>query len=480
MSNNKARCFILLTGVLLLAAALVFTLWYKLYREVEQAPFASAEEAFRYGSIGSERYDGVPYLIWRVLPKIFPDYLPRLGGYAALGLPWEPGKETPVGFSVKTVGFPRIAFNCAFCHSGSYRVNEQDMPTIVTPGTGNTADTLGYVRFLSAAARDAKFNASDLLREMAYLADLSVVDKLIYRFLIIPQTKKALIHLGEQYAWANVVTRWGHGRIDPFNPIKYGILGMGLDHSVGNSDMMPLWNLKAHKGMAYHWDGLNTDLHEVVLSSAVGDGMRYEEQPVQRLAEIEEYIQNVPPPTSPFATKDVKSPYYVNPEQAAQGKALFDKHCSACHVPGGQQFGQVVPVEQVGTDRHRVEMWTDEAAKRYNAYGKWGFSHFQNKEGYVGVMLDGLWMRAPYLHNGSVPSLRDLLNAPESRSKTFFRGYDLYDPVNVGFVTQGPRAEEMGSLVDTTQPGNGNLGHLYGTDLSEAEKQDLLTYLKTL
>jgi len=67
---------------------------------------------------------------------------------------------------------------------------------------------------------------------------------------------------------------WGRGRIDPFNPVKFTTLKQPIDDTIGNSDMVPLWNLRRREGTAYHWDGLNTTLREVVQSSAIGDGAR--------------------------------------------------------------------------------------------------------------------------------------------------------------------------------------------------------------
>ena len=65
--------------------------------------------------------------------------------------------------------------------------------------------------------------------------------------------------------------------------------------------------------------------------------------------------------------------------------------------------------------------------------------------------------------------------------KKFYRGYDLVDPVGDGFVSQaGTPAERFGTLYNTNSPGNGNNGHLYGTDLSDQDKQRLLAFLKTL
>jgi hypothetical protein len=100
--------------------------------------------------------------------------------------------------------------------------------------------------------------------------------------------------------------------------------------------------------------------------------------------------------------------------------------------------------------------------------------------GYVAQFLDGIWLRAPYLHNGSVPTLSDLLAPPAQRPQVFWRGYDVYDPVRLGFVVQGPMAERAGTQLDTRLRGNGNQGHDFGTRLPARDKAVLLEYLKTL
>ena len=63
----------------------------------------------------------------------------------------------------------------------------------------------------------------------------------------------------------------------------------------------------------------------------------------------------------------------------------------------------------------------------FAGYGEERFSHFRKTFGYANSPLDGVWLRAPYLHNGSVPTLRDLLEPSDQRPKTFYRGYDVYD-----------------------------------------------------
>ena len=59
---------------------------------------------FKYGSIGTEDQEGLPYWIWQVLPKMFADKLPA-GGYGALGMLWEPGHDLPIGFSQTPVDY---------------------------------------------------------------------------------------------------------------------------------------------------------------------------------------------------------------------------------------------------------------------------------------------------------------------------------------------------------------------------------------
>ena len=108
------------------------------------------------------------------------------------------------------------------------------------------------------------------------------------------------------------------------------------------------------------------------------------------------------------------------------------------------------------------------------------FKHFRKTNGYANHPLDGIWLRGPFLHNGSVPTLRALLDAPEARPTLFYRGYDVFDQKNVGFVSDVPQeGGQSFSRFETSVPGNGNGGHVYGTTLSDADKTALVEYLKT-
>ena len=87
----------------------------------------------------------------------------------------------------------------------------------------------------------------------------------------------------------------------------------------------------------------------------------------------------------------------------------------------------------------------------YAAYPDERFSHFRKTDGYANLPLDGLWLRAPYLHNGSVPTVRDLLNPAANRPPVFYRGYDVIDQRRLGFVSDV--AEEGGAQILAMKPG---------------------------
>jgi hypothetical protein len=93
--------------------------------------------------------------------------------------------------------------------------------------------------------------------------------------------------------------------------------------------------------------------------------------------------------------------------------------------------------------------------------------------------LDGIWATAPYLHNGSVPNLYEMLLPADKRSKVFHVGSLEFDPMKVGFRTDpGPATTEL----DTSVDGNFNTGHdQYGNGaFTEEERMQILEFLKTL
>ena len=109
---------------------------------------------------------------------------------------------------------------------------------------------------------------------------------------------------------------------------------------------------------------------------------------------------------------------------------------------------------------------------------------YESLRAYRARSLNGIWATAPYLHNGSVPSLYDLL-LPENpkgekcskfRPKSFMVGKREFDPQKVGFRSEGYEGFEF----KTDIRGNRNMGHEYGACMTDAERWDLIEYLKSL
>ena len=446
----------------------------KLYREQPAPHFESDEDHFLFGSVGTEREQGIPYWVWLVLPRIFPEYLPRPGGYAALGMVSREGTEIPAGFSRVTIGYPRVGPNCALCHTARWRERPTAPPTIVPAGPAHQIDVQAYRRFLLACATDTRFNAGTILGEIARNYRLSLLDRVLYRFFIIPSTRRRLLALDRDGQWMHKRVEWGRGRADVVSDSKV-FFGRVIDKSIGTVDSVPLWNLAQRNGKGLFWDGSSPSVKEGVRFSALAMGVTPDWlfDAEASLTRVERYIAGVRPPAYPFQ---------LNQALAEQGRAVFGESCAACHAIDGARTGTIIPITEVGTDRHRLDVWTSDDVERFNTLGtgrQWKFGGFRKSDGYTAVPLNGLWLRAPYLHNGSVPSLADLLEPPERRPQEFWRGYDVYDPANVGFVSSGPEARRVGTLHNVSRPGDSNAGHLYGTQLPAERKRALLEFLKT-
>ncbi len=100
---------------------------------------------------------------------------------------------------------------------------------------------------------------------------------------------------------------------------------------------------------------------------------------------------------------------------------------------------------------------------------------------YKGRPLNGIWATAPYLHNGSVPTLWDLMTPPKQRPREFWVGSREFDPEKVGFRTdEGKNLFRVNDKNGKVMEGNSNLGHNYGTHLTERERRAIVEYMKTL
>jgi mono/diheme cytochrome c family protein len=445
----------------------------------DAASFPNIEDHFKYGSIGTEERVGVPYWIWRVLPTVFADKLPPGPGegYARIGFLYDNAPHgRPIGTSFAPGRFATVGLNCATCHVGTYRDRPDGPRRIVLGMPANQMNLQSYLRFLSACANDRRFSYDVLMPAMQQAgADIGFFDRLLYRFVVIRRVRDGILDGERQNAWFDARPPQGPGRVDTFNPYKVMLgIPMAKDTSVGTVDLPSLWNQRVRRGLWLHWDGNNDTVEERNKSAAIGAGATPDSLDLASMSRIESWIMDLPPPPIPIER--------VDRARAANGERLYRAACASCHAFGTAQVGQVTPIAEVATDRERLDSFTEELARGMNTIGSgrpWQFKRFRKTDGYANMPLDGLWLRAPYLHNGSVPTLRSLL-FPEERPETFYRRYDVYDWAAGGFVTSGAAAEREGTMFDTRLRGNGNRGHLYGTGLSRTDRENLIEYLKTL
>ena len=103
-------------------------------------------------------------------------------------------------------------------------------------------------------------------------------------------------------------------------------------------------------------------------------------------------------------------------------------------------------------------------------------------DGYIAPPLDGIWMTAPYLHNGSVPTLEALMDSRQ-RPVRWVRdfGHPQYDYVKVGWKYSADTVGKATTTVyNTTLPGYGSYGHRFGDEMSKPDRKAVIEYLKTL
>jgi cytochrome c5 len=444
-------------------------------------PLDNILDHYKYGVLGTEGNVGVPYWIFRVLPTVFADKLPnRPGtGWEKVGFLYEaPDRDLPIGTTRASgqFGVDLVGLNCATCHAGTYRETPTSPRQIVLGMPSHGMDLQGYGRFLTAAAQDPRFTAATLIDAIRKVnPDFGFMDGLTYRLLVVRRTRDGILERARDTSWFDARPPQGPGRVDTFNPYKamFGF-DMTKDDTVGTADLPSLWNQRPRRNLWLHWDGNNNLVEERNKSAAIGAGATPESLDVAALGRIEEWILDLKAPAYPAAR--------IDHARAERGRTVYVAACASCHDIGAPRIGQVTPLTEVGTDPERLRSFTPELATRMNTLGEgypWKFSHFRKTEGYANMPLDGLWLRAPYLHNGSVPTLRALL-FPETRPAQFYRAYDVYDFVDVGFVSSGPDAQREGVRFDAREKGNANTGHTYGQELPPAQREDLLEYLKTL
>jgi hypothetical protein len=454
--------------VLVVGGLFSYGIYVNLIKAEPDVVYADPADQFKYGAIGLSTANRIPEYVFNVLPEVCPDLLPGPGGWASLGILYEEGRDLPVGFSRREIGYPSVEPNCAFCHTGAYRTEASAPQQIALGAPAHQLDLQSFQWFLYNCAKDPRFTTDNVLSKIQQTRQLSWFETQVYRFAILPVTKSGLEMQASDYAWQKSRPAQGRGRTDTFNPTKITVFHIPDDGTIGTVDLPAIWNQKPRIGMHLHWDGNNDDITERNYAAAMAIGATPDSVIVSHFDMVTNFVLQLPPPKFPFP---------VDPARAERGAAIFQANCADCHAFGSPNVGKVTPITAVATDPHRLKSFTPGLVTAFHSIEErpFVFGSYSKTEGYANLPIDGTWARAPYLHNGSVPTLWDLLQPVENRPAKFYRGNEVYDPVKMGFVTDPPTSYEL----DTTVAGNSNEGHLYGTELTDEQKWDLIEFLKT-
>lgn len=247
------------------------------------------------------------------------------------------------------------------------------------------------------------------------------------------------------------------------------------------TDVPAWWLLKKKNAMFYNGFGRGDFGTFMMLSNLLTVKDTAEAKEVSaHFGDVWAYIKSLEPPKYPNA---------INKDLAEKGKQVFNITCSRCHGDydnGGQYPNLLIPENVIKTDsllfksNYQNPQFVEWFNKSWYAKGEHA-ARLESYVGYVAPPLDGIWITAPYLHNGSVPTLEALLN---SKLRPAFWQRDFkhpeYDYEKVGWKYETKEDGDSKKTYNTTLPGYGNYGHTFGDVLTDEERKAVIEYLKTL
>jgi hypothetical protein len=304
-------------------------------------------------------------------------------------------------------------------------------------------------------------------------------------------------------------TEPGPGRIDAFGAARNLLFPKSAMRMQSPVSFPFIWNVPdttqqrtpADEPRWIHYDGNTNSILERNIGQALGMGAVFDPKTyestlrIANLHRLEVLTHKLQPPVWPAGILGA-----IDQAKAQRGEAIFKDKCQACHQDKlfaltdveidpmrANSFGQpvgktpfpaaVAPIlsglKKRAFDDDGIGV-ADQAGMDANP------AIWRATGQYMARKLSGIWATAPYLHNGSVPTLYDLLH-PDQRPARFLVGNREYDPVKLGFQSESANMPVNVWAFDTTQPGNSNMGHSgaqFGTTLPEEDKSALLEYLK--
>jgi hypothetical protein len=515
---------VMIVALATVALVSVVTVWLWLRSFAAPISWSSDALVFERGSIGTEF---APRVAFEVLPELFPEYF--LPGGAAAG-EWDEQfgfsrseNGLPFGFAVSHLqplsgdGSPVefVGLACAACHTNVLRT-DTGVHRIVGGG-GASVDIIGFSEALRATILDQRLTVAAISdqqkRKRGYgLTTLErfVVARWIGGFRDTATSEAAKYDEPFPHRLHDPrVYPAGPGRTRAFRSLVRVVLDRPGEQNWAITKIPALYSQGLRKFAQF--DGSIEDHDARSALAALTAGATPQSLASRQIA------PNVRATTR--FTNDLPAPRWsdytaapVDRAAAARGRTVYEHSCLGCHGgPGASGWEmptrpverEVTPVGDIGTDDARLTFpHAEEMVGAINSF--LGAGHpFQPgpkirlSAGYSNGPIDGAFTRAPYLHNGSVLTLAELLNL-EPRRDVFFRGANRFDPDRVGLLSP----TEAQWLADTAlqralpfrfstapgHPGNSCAGHDYPWTRSEVEAdeakkaqlRDLLEYLKTL
>ena len=247
------------------------------------------------------------------------------------------------------------------------------------------------------------------------------------------------------------------------------------------TDVPPLWNVKKKNALYYNAMGRGDFTKLLMQSVLLGLPDSTVARKVQKeFVNVLAWLETLESPEYPLA---------IDQGLSLKGKTIFDRHCKDCHGSYGEK--ESYPNKVIALPLIKTDPWYAWYAKDYAGFSDWyNQSWFATSapvsknvplEGYIAPPLDGIWASAPYLHNGSVPTLKALLNSKERPDFWQRSGKtDDYNFEEVGWNFKEKKKATGKFTYDTTLPGYGNQGHTFSDKLSDDEQKAVIEYLKTL
>ena len=246
------------------------------------------------------------------------------------------------------------------------------------------------------------------------------------------------------------------------------------------TDVPPLWNVKKKNALYYTAIGRGDFTKLLFQASVLGiPDSTSARKAVNGFKDVLAYLKKLEAP---------KYPGVINRAKAEKGKEVFESNCSKCHGTYGEEEtypNKVVALSIIKTDpAYAYYVYQSGITEWYN--NSWFAnskpkSYFEPTLGYIAPPLDGIWATAPYLHNGSVPTVEDLLKSAQ-RPVYWHRNAEQtkYDHKKLGWKYKKLDNAKEKWTFDTTLPAYTNVGHYFGDKLSDEQRENVIEYLKTL